>query len=82
MRWANRRTLQCSSRRSLDAAIDSSLRSMAPLASSGIEIAPAPERSKSFFLTHRIAIACLSPIVIAVIGVGAVAASIAAHGGH
>jgi Tol biopolymer transport system component/DNA-binding winged helix-turn-helix (wHTH) protein len=36
-------------------------------APSGIEIAPAPGRSKSFFLTHRIAIACLSPIVIAVL---------------
>jgi len=34
---------------------------------SGIELAPAPGRSKSFFLTHRIAIACLSPIVIAVL---------------
>jgi DNA-binding winged helix-turn-helix (wHTH) protein/Tol biopolymer transport system component len=36
-------------------------------APSGIEIAPARERSKSFFLTHWIAIACLSPIVIAVL---------------
>ncbi len=36
-------------------------------APSGIEIAPAPERSKSFFLTHRIAIACLAPIVVAVL---------------
>jgi DNA-binding winged helix-turn-helix (wHTH) protein/Tol biopolymer transport system component len=33
---------------------------------SGIEIALAPERSKSFFLTHWVAIACLAPIVIAV----------------
>src|SRR6266849_512545 len=32
-----------------------------------IEIAPAPERSKSFFLIHRIAIACLASIVVAVL---------------
>jgi len=36
-------------------------------APSGIEIAAAPERSKSFFSTHRIAIACLAPIVVAVL---------------
>src|SRR6266851_7239844 len=36
-------------------------------ASGVIEANPAPNRSKSFFLTHRIAIACLSPIVIAVL---------------
>src|SRR5439155_8898437 len=33
--------------------------------SSGIEVAPLPERSKSVFLTHRIAIGCLALIIIA-----------------
>ena len=33
--------------------------------SSGIEVAPVPERSTSFFFAHRIAIACLALIIIA-----------------
>jgi Tol biopolymer transport system component/DNA-binding winged helix-turn-helix (wHTH) protein len=36
-------------------------------ASGGIQIAPAPEQSRTFLRTHRFAIACLSPIAIAVL---------------
>jgi len=64
MRWANRRMLQCSLRRSLDAATASSHRSTAP-PSGSIDIAPLPERSKSLFFARPIAIGCLALIIIA-----------------
>jgi WD40 repeat protein len=67
MRWANRRTLRCLSRRSLDAAIASLLRSTAPLLQADSKSAPAPELIKSTFSRHWIAIALFSSIVMGVL---------------